>query len=94
MYVLGNVSVTDQDEGSELKVFPNPAGDHLTIDVGGEALRTVAVFDAEGKQVLTQQASASGMLNVGALKLGAYILGVEYADGRWRWAKFVKSGEK
>lgn len=94
VYVLGNVSVTDQDGGSELKVFPNPAGDHLTIDVGGEALRAVAVFDAEGKQVLTQQASALGMLNVGTLKPGAYILGVEYADGRWRWAKFVKSGEK
>ena len=94
VYVLGNVSVTDHDGGSELKVFPNPTGDFLTIDVGGEALRAVAVFDAEGRQVLSKQIPASGVLDVRTLKPGAYILRVEYADGRWRWAKFVKTGKK
>lgn len=94
VYVLGNTSVSEHNEDSGLKIFPNPTGDFLTIDVGGELLRAVSVYDAEGKQVLTKRVSVSGVLDVTSINPGSYLLRVEYADGRCRWAKFVKSGER
>ena len=94
VYILGNTSVSEYNEDSMLKIFPNPTGDFLTIDVGGEPLRAVSVYDAEGKQVLTKRVSVSGVLDVTSIKPGSYLLRVEYADGRWCWVKFVKSGER
>jgi len=60
VYILGNTSVSEHNEDSGLKIFPNPTGDFLTIDVGSEPLRAVSVYDAEGKQVLTKRVSVSG----------------------------------
>ncbi len=94
VYVLGNTSVSEYNEDPELKIFPNPTGDFLTIDVGDEPLRAVSVYDAEGKQVLTKRVSVSGVLDVTSIKSGSYLLRVDYADGRCRWAKFVKAGER
>ena len=94
IYVLGNTSVSEYNGDSELKVFPNPTSDYLTIEVGDEALREVSVFDAVGKRVLTKKIPTLGVLEVSSLKPGSYFLGVEYADGRWRWAKFVKFADK
>lgn len=94
VYILVNTSVSEYNEDSGLKIFPNPTGDFLTIDVGSEPLRAVSVYDAEGKRVLTKRISVSGVLDVTSIKPGSYLLRVEYADGRWCWAKFVKSGER
>lgn len=94
VYILGNTSVSEHNEDSGLKIFPNPTGDFLTIDVGSEPLRAVSVYDSEGKRVLTKRVSVSGVLDVTSIKPGSYLLRVEYADGRCRWAKFVKSGER
>jgi hypothetical protein len=94
VYVLDNLSVSEYEGDSELKVFPNPTGDYLTIEAGDDALRTVSVYDAEGKRVLTKNLSTSGMLDVTSLNPGSYFLRVEYAEGRWQWAKFVKIGDK
>jgi len=92
VYVLDNVSVSEHDGDSELKVFPNPTGDHLTIDAGGEVLRAVSVYDAEGREVLTKRISDSGVLDVTALNPGSYLLRVDYAEGPCRWVRFVKVG--
>lgn len=94
VYILGNTSVSEHNEDSGLKIFPNPTGDFLTIDVGSEPLCAVSVYDAEGKRVLTKRVSVSGVLDVTSIKPGSYLLRVEYADGCWCWAKFVKSGER
>ena len=93
VYVLDNTSVSEY-EASKLKIFPNPTGDYLTVETGEEAICAVSVYDAVGKQVLTKKISTSGVLDVTTLKPGSYFLGVEYADGRWCWAKFVKFGNK
>jgi hypothetical protein len=94
VYVLGNTSVSEHNKDSELKIFPNPTGDFLMIDVDGEPLRAVSVYDVEGKLVISKRFVASGVLDVTSIKPGSYLLRVEYADGRWCWVKFVKSGER
>lgn len=94
VYVLGNTSVSEYDNDSELKVFPNPTGDYLMVETGGAAVRTISVYDASGKQVLARRASAPAVLDVSILKPGSYFLRVECANGSWRGAKFVKMDGK
>lgn len=94
VYVLDNTAVSEYEEDSELKVSPNPTGDYLRVETGDVAICAVSVYDARGKLVLTKRVSVPAVLDVTALKPGNYFLRVEYADGQWRGAKFVKTGGK
>ena len=94
VYVLDNTAVSEYNEESELRVSPNPTGDYLRVETGDAAICAVSVYDARGKLVLTKRVSAPAVLDVTALKPGNYFLRVEYADGQWRGAKFVKTGGK
>ena len=91
VYVLGNNSVSEYATNFELKVYPNPTGDYLMVETGGEAIRKVFIYDASGKQVLTKRVPTPAVLDVTTLKPGSYFLRVEYENGQRRGAKFVKT---
>ncbi len=72
----------------QLQVFPNPAGDHVTVFIpqtlpGGRLL----VFGMDGRKVLEQPLNAgNNSLSTSGLKPGSYIL--QY--GNWRNTLIVK----
>lgn len=75
---------------AEIKVYPNPATDILTIESGIEA--KVEILDCTGKVILGNQAvSADGSTDVqiNTLAAGIYLLHIRGSDGEayMRWVK-------
>lgn len=70
-------------------VYPNPSSDRIFLKNSGLSVaRQVAVFDMNGKAVLTTSAVADGV-DVRKLAAGAYVLKVSGADGSSSVHKFV-----
>jgi Secretion system C-terminal sorting domain len=61
-----------------VRVFPNPAADNLTIQVAGRAAKTaVTVTDLMGRTVLKGTSALDGTFGLNALRAGQYILLVQ-----------------
>lgn len=63
------------DEDGDVRIFPNPASDYVTIDIGGKAgkVKELAVIDATGREVMRRQADASQVtFDLKALAAGTY----------------------
>jgi len=81
-----NFSVVDnttagvkQNEIAGLKVYPNPlTGNVLNVTSSSNAVKTVAVFDVLGKQVINTT-TANGEVNASALNAGVYIVKITEA---------------
>lgn len=69
------------------KLYPNPAGDVVTIEVPGRQLLRVQVFGADGQLLL---ASVEARFSVAALPPGVYFLQVLTTDGGGDWQLLVK----
>ncbi|WP_250434490.1 DUF4252 domain-containing protein [Hanstruepera flava] len=69
----------------DLKVYPNPSQDLVTIDLPSEMANSanVTVLDSQGKQLQTQDINASkNTLNVSDWQAGVYLIQIEYGDSR------------
>jgi len=67
----------------DLKVYPNPSQDVLTIDLPTvmENDINITVLDSQGRQVQTQTINASSnSLNVSNWQAGVYLIQIEYED--------------
>lgn len=82
-------SVTEISEGA-VQLFPNPADNHIFINLSDMRTGNVRVFDLTGKLVHASQFNKSGQLSVdvSAWKSGMYILQVE-TDNFTTTKKFV-----
>lgn len=61
-----------------VRVFPNPAADNLTIQVAGRAAKTaVTVTDLMGRTLLKGTSALDGSFSLNALRAGQYILLVQ-----------------
>jgi hypothetical protein len=81
--------------GDALKVslYPNPAKNTLNINItGNDEVKTINVFDVNGKLVMSQQASpVNTALNIRPLSGGIYFLKVTGAGGKELYQqKFIK----
>jgi len=69
----------------DLKVYPNPSQDVLTIDLPTvlENNVNITVLDSQGKQIQTQTINANNSsLNVSNWQAGLYLIQIEYEDSR------------
>lgn len=60
----GEVTAVSELEKSELRVFPNPAKDWVSVDAGLKVGETLTVFDAHGNCVWQQVVQSSGALRI------------------------------
>jgi uncharacterized protein (TIGR02145 family) len=73
----------------ELKVFPNPALDNITIDYA-EKINRISIFNLLGELVYQRQASnIRNEINVSNLPNGIYIMKIDSAEGTVQ-QKFIK----
>ncbi|KGO87309.1 hypothetical protein Q765_06485 [Flavobacterium rivuli WB 3.3-2 = DSM 21788] len=73
------VAGVKQSEIAGLKVYPNPlTGNILNVTSSSNAVKTVAVFDVLGKQVINTT-TANGEVNASALNAGVYIVKITEA---------------
>jgi len=53
-----------------IKLYPNPAKDHIVIEV--ETSTVFTIYDALGKVVLTEEAEKNGFIDIHSLPAGVY----------------------
>lgn len=95
-----NVQITCREEGTEtataLNVFPNPAGDNITIDAAALLNNATAktyiiqITDITGKQYLQTESDASLQpIDISSLPAGMYNIQTT-ANGQWMSVAFIK----
>ena len=81
---------TSEPEAEELGAFPNPASDHISLQLPDDFAEGIfRVFDAQGRQVLVQDLQGSGEISVAGLRSGLYFYTLG-GDERKMCGKFVK----
>lgn len=66
------VSVNEVISNKNVKIYPNPATNILTIETDDEA--TVEIFSTDGKRVLKTQVNNTSTINIGSLSKGVYVI--------------------
>jgi|GEM_PF-1313296 len=80
------ISTLNSRNQTQIKIYPNPAHDWLTIQTP-VALEQVTLTDLTGRKLLHTKAEK---LNLGVLKSGCYMLIIKTADGQYFTTKVSK----
>jgi len=83
-----NLSVAENSI-SELKIYPNPATDFISIESNIANITSVEIFNILGKRVHSQNGLINNEINISALSNGMYLLKIT-SDGRSITRKIIK----
>lgn len=84
-YFMNCNKVTSLDEittnvTDDIKIYPNPASDKCTIEIGALQSATVEIIDLQGKILLSQKIQEKQILDITALAKGLYFIRVRAFD--------------
>jgi hypothetical protein len=68
------LGVVENELASNLRVYPNPASDFITIQSNNVEISSVKFYDILGKNVLSQNRLTNNRLDVSSLKSGVYFM--------------------
>lgn len=71
-----------------IKIHPNPTSEKLYIDMAKEDIKSVNIYNVQGK--LVAQAAQQNVLNVAKLTSGSYFIEILTLDGQKIQKKFLK----
>lgn len=75
--------------GKEIKVYPNPTNNYITIDgISSEELKTITVIDVNGKKV--SAVLNNNQIDISGLPSGIYMLRIVTNEGTVLNEKIVK----
>ena len=75
-------AIGEEEQGDEMRVYPNPAKEFLTVETKESGL--LHIFNTDGKQLMQQNMiSPSVLLNVTGIKKGIYILRFDGKKGSY-----------
>lgn len=89
---LGVDDVSIQDHNNNFTLYPNPAGDHITIQSkkqGNESFE-YSIFDMSGKKIQSSSSKFNESINVQRLEKGNYIIQFETRKGDKQSLKLIK----
>ena len=77
-----SVSIVDELEALSVLIYPNPASDYLTIDLGDLTglNTTMKMYDSSGKLVFEKQSSSLTTIDVTGFAKGIYTLDLSTSD--------------
>ncbi|MEO8759339.1 MAG: T9SS type A sorting domain-containing protein [Bacteroidia bacterium] len=88
VFLIDDASVTSVTGIKELlsldnsaKIYPNPNNGYFTIEPSTSTKQTVALYDVNGKMVLTQSISGKTQIDVSLLSEGVYNLSLLSSEG-------------
>ncbi len=90
-------SVNDNKAAANIRIFPNPVNDRLTIDnIGNAKIQEVRLFDILGRQVLSQKTNFSEKIeiDVSILPQGTYCVSLFDKENRLFSSKMVIKTDK
>ncbi len=78
--VVLNTGLDDlHSEKTDIRIFPNPVEDELSISIAEGNLSRIEIFDLNGRQLLTQQLSGSSVqLPMSGFAKGTYLIRITY----------------
>ena len=84
VYVIDTATLNSifEIQNPELKIFPNPADDYLTVDAEDDAPLWLEIYDVRGLLVMTDMITCPARLDIAQLIPGIYFLRATHSDGR------------
>ena len=82
-----NAAITEQ--GIEVKVYPNPASDFITLELDNETEALLQIYDQLGELLYKTSAQGSKTINISQWRPGVYTLKLEN-NTHFLIEKFVK----
>ncbi len=86
--IANTTGITTTSNNSKIELYPNPANDHITIDVANEPGSVTSITDITGREVKTFT-GAQNTLYIGDLQKGIYLVKYTGSSGV-ATGKFVK----
>jgi hypothetical protein len=72
----------DDNDRSQLIIYPNPASDMLFIESAEEKIESIIIFDSKGEEVTRRQGDREkAVIRVDGLEPGIYLVRVETESG-------------
>jgi hypothetical protein len=76
--ISNTLGLFDEEDNSDISIYPNPARDNLTITLKYEAVYKISISNMQGKLILEKEiSSAQSHINIENLSKGVYIIGIE-----------------
>ncbi len=90
--VITEFSTRIQEQGQEqLRVFPDPADDRITIASAREVMRSVSIIGTDGRTILRRRANdRSVLIDIADLAPGIYLVNARLANGTELHTRFIK----
>ncbi|MDR1757818.1 MAG: T9SS type A sorting domain-containing protein [Bacteroidales bacterium] len=85
----GNVGIANIQKNNQLKLYPNPTKNQLSIENGEWKIENVQILDLTGRIITNSQLSTVNSIDVSHLTTGMYLLRVQTNEGTIT-KKFVK----
>jgi len=83
-------SVTSLKSNVEVKLYPNPTVNEITVELKGEQIEIISIYDVKGNLVKTvKERAISVTLSVADLPTGVYYLDLKSSNGQTR-KTFIK----
>lgn len=82
--------IEEQKENVEIKLYPNPFNDNITIKIKSHELSEIILYDITSRKILQQQFTNSVSLSTEQLAKGLYLYEVRNKDGSCKKGKVVK----
>ena len=80
----------DQAESNSISIAPNPAQDYFMVNMEGQQLIDINIYDATGRLVKTQENTSDSKINIRDLKSGIYFLQIIDAKKQVYSSKLIK----
>jgi len=80
----------DQAESNSISIAPNPAQDYFMVNMEGQQLIDINIYDATGRLVKTQETTSDSKINIRDLKSGIYFLQIIDAKKQVYSSKLIK----
>lgn len=85
----GSVDISEADGDNNFTIYPNPAANQLTINIGGLQVEQMSIYNVDGKLVSETKQPANNSIDISHLAKGVYVAEVKMRDAvqRVRWVK-------
>ncbi|MBK7966766.1 MAG: T9SS type A sorting domain-containing protein [Bacteroidetes bacterium] len=82
-YTILTIGVDDLIANEDVRIFPVPANQELTIEMNSDGNYTASIFDLTGRKLLSENYTFNRIarIPVSSLESGAYLVGIRKNDG-------------
>ncbi len=85
-------SIKENNKSTDIKIYPNPAQDMLTVSLDNNTINNVYVLDVSGKEIMkkTVKNQKTTTINLSSLESGIYIISVKLNTGSTVYKQIIK----